>query len=138
MLPTRITGVCSIDTYRDGGSIGITFDGEDKYWYLLLFPVRRSNILDEAAKDGYLQPILEIATPAEWISKITGEQHTNYENNKSQISWADAGKLLEIMGDLVVSFQGPEGLEDYYDREEGFSIYQEMVFATENHGAQRL
>jgi hypothetical protein len=138
MLPTHITGIQSIDTYRDGGSIGITFDGEDKYWYLLFFPVRRNNISDKAEKDGYLQPILEIATPAEWTSKITGEQHTDYENNKSQISWADAGRLLEMMGDLVCSFRCPEGFEDYYDPEEGWSIYQEMILASENHGAHSL
>jgi hypothetical protein len=47
MLPT-VTRLSSIDTYRDGGSLGITFDGEEKYWYELLFPINLDYKRDES------------------------------------------------------------------------------------------
>lgn len=140
MLPT-VTCLSSIGSYRDGGSLGITFDGEEKYWYELFFKVKLQRNLDarghtiDVNKLGYLQPILKINTPSEWTSKITSVTHTEYKQSEQVVSWEDAKQLLETIEYLVESFEMEGELSEYYDREEGLSIYQEMLDTARNSGA---
>jgi hypothetical protein len=140
MLP-NVTHLISIDSYRDGGSLGISFDGEGKYWYELFLPIKREHKLDnqnrvvDSISVGYLDPVLKIYTPFESVSKITGIINTEYKETKQPISWEIANNLLKTMKDLVESFEMEGELSEFYDRDEGLSIYQEMLNATKIRGS---
>jgi hypothetical protein len=137
MLPTHIASLDYIDIYRDGGSLGIGFEGEDKNSYSLFFPVRLHNTSSGLEKSGYLKPSLEITFPSsEWTSKVTGEIHINYESKKRGISWIEAREILAMMKELVEDFQGTELFKNY-NQELGLSYYSDMVFATETKGELR-
>jgi hypothetical protein len=139
MLPV-VTRLKDIDGYRDGGSIFITFDGEEKYWYELLFPVKLDYKRDERDRVvdfiqvGHLQPVLKINTPSEWTSKITGITHIEHKETKQSISWGEAIDFLETIKDLVEEFKMEGIMSEYYDRDRGISIYKEMLDASKNRG----
>ena len=140
MLPT-VTRLSSIDSYRDGGSLGITFDGEEKYWYELFFPIelqykqdKHERIVD-LIQIEYLRPVLKINTPFEWTSKITGITHTEYNETKRSISWNESIDFLEAIKDLVQEFKMEGIMSEYYNRDRGLSIYQKMLDAAKNRGS---
>ncbi len=139
MLPI-VTHLKNIDGYRDGGSVFITFDGEEKYWYEFLLPVKLQYKRDERDRIvdfiqvGYLQPVLIINTPFEWTSKITGITHIEYKETKQPISWDEAIDFLETIKDLVEEFEMEGIMSKYYNRDRGLSIYKEMLDASKNLG----
>jgi hypothetical protein len=140
MLPI-VTRLKNIGGYRDGGSVFITFDGEEKYWYELLFPVKLDYKRDERDRVvdfiqvGYLQPVLKINTPFEWMSKITGITHIEYKETKQAISWGEAIDFLEAIKDLVEEFKMEGIMSKYYNRDRGLSIYREMLDISKNDGS---
>lgn len=70
MLPF-IKSLTSIDTYRDGGSMSISFISLTGIEHTLLFPVRNSPGNENGTKT-YAEPVLEIFRKTKRVSHVTG------------------------------------------------------------------
>ncbi|PSB52170.1 hypothetical protein [Chamaesiphon polymorphus] len=132
MLPI-ITDIVSLDIYRDGGSVGISFLGEGKHWHELFFPIDRQYQLDEQNRIvgfiglGYLAPMLKTYTP---IGRRRKHNH-EFNTEEQSLTWEEATKLLETMNDLVVNLQTNGKLEQL-----DVARYYKMLDASKNQRAK--
>ncbi|WP_295613137.1 hypothetical protein [Chamaesiphon sp. GL140_3_metabinner_50] len=145
MLPVA-TRVTTIDIYRDGGSLGVNFDGAEQEKCRLFFRVKRQNVLNEKGfitdtiRIGYLEPVITISAPVNLTSKIIEVTHTEYESIERTLSWEEARNLLETMKDLVENFEvedmwRDEDEDEERNQEHRMSYYYQMLDAAKNKGA---
>lgn len=112
-----------IDSYRDGGSLGIWFERAGDS-YTLLFKVSIEIQPDGDFKIIRFSPILETLLSAE------------SEMESNPISWADASRMLDLMKDKIDEIEcdllGMPLSAD--DKEERKYLYREMVEICQNKG----
>lgn len=92
MLP-RIIKLTSLGSYRDGGSLSASFEGDDGNEYTLLFKVDFSGKVTEHKR--YKAAFLERYVPTEYKSPVTGDVSLSWKHESEPISWQEARGLLE-------------------------------------------
>ena len=138
----EIERVTSVDGYRDGGSLSVSFKGCVGESYTLFF-----RVIGEYTPDfnqiGFSCPKLTAYYPYEWKSKITGYVHSESTEKLFSISWQEASVLLNNMKILINSFK-PRYILDNTSAEEikrirnrGISDYHRMVEIAKNKGDYR-
>lgn len=85
MLPF-VKSLKSIDTYRDGGSMSISFISLTGIEHTLLFPVSHSNSHNSNSRT-YAEPILEIYRKVKRVSHVTGLASYDTCIQKKQLKW---------------------------------------------------
>ncbi len=103
MLPF-IKSLTSIDTYRDGGSMSISFISLTGIEHTLLFPLRNSPSNNGSTK-AYAEPVLEIYRKAKRVSSVTGLISYDTHCEKKQLKWHHSLRLLHRAKKHVASFQ---------------------------------
>lgn len=99
-----IRSLTAIDTYRDGGSLSISFVSFKGIEHTLLFPVQRPFQQTEPHKI-YEQPILEVHRKTKVVSHITGIARYERATEKLFISWRQASWLLTMASWHLKSLQ---------------------------------
>ena len=119
-----ISQLTSLDTYRDGGSVSLSFLDQDGVNCTLLFQVhlvaRGSN---EIKALGFHTPHLEIYRKTERISPITGLSSFETEKLTESVSWESARSFLRQAEPLIEDIQ-----TDYAH------VYPEMVAIAKDDG----
>jgi len=87
----------SLDVYRDGGSLSVTYkDGADNQ-HELVFSI------DNRASDGagskriYRNASIISYTKSEYVSPVTGVASPKHDRNESVITWSEAANLIKIL-----------------------------------------
>lgn len=98
MLPT-VTQLTSLDVYRDGGSLSVSFKGtEPGIEYTLLFPIDRSPAFDSNLKNpSFKSPVLELYRAGQYVSPVTGISTPTTTKETTSTGWVEACKLLEAI-----------------------------------------
>jgi len=107
MIP-RITKLTSLDIYRDGGSLSVSFEGDDGNGYDLLFKVDCSG--EATGHKRYKSAFLERYIPDEYKSPVTGDVSPSHKHESEPISWQEARSLLEQLQPHL------QGFVSEYDR----------------------
>lgn len=125
MLPT-VTQLTSLDVYRDGGSLSVSFKGtEPEIEYTLLFPIYRSPAFDSNLKNpSFESPVLELYRAVQYVSPVTGIRTPNTTKETTSTDWADACKLLEAIRPLLSAFHS-----------EYLWVFEAMVSASSSEGS---
>jgi hypothetical protein len=77
----------SLDLYRDGGSLSVTFTGQEAcVQYCLLFPIKPSPADCTSKIYSYWQPVMEIYRTVPYVSPKTGFSNPITQRQKNQIS----------------------------------------------------
>jgi hypothetical protein len=94
MLP-QVVRLTSLDVYRDGGSVSVSFDARDGSEYTLFFQVDlRAARGDEPT---YGEALLRKATRTEYVSPVTGGSSPDWRRESVGITWGEARDLLEVL-----------------------------------------
>ncbi len=96
----------SLDIYRDGGSLSVTFMDSEGVERTLLFPVRLA--ADGARKFervGYFSPTLEWFVHTSRISHITGLESVDTKQEARASSWEEARRILSELSRFMPQFQ---------------------------------
>lgn len=98
----RPIGITSLDIYRDGGSVSVTFFTEDKdREYSLLFPIKDQPDDPKAKWRTYRDPVLEVYVNGTYCSPITGVSSPTVKKETTLFSWSDARALLRDLEKLI-------------------------------------
>jgi len=104
----RVSGISptSLDTYRDGGSLSVSFLDSSGTARTLLFPVRLA--IDGAkkfARAGYFPPQMEWCVRTPRISPITGLESIDTAMMTEAVTWEAARRILSELAPLMLQFQ---------------------------------
>jgi hypothetical protein len=92
----------SLDIYRDGGSISVSFFDAAGVSNTLFFPVNiRATKPDE---QKYFLPILGRYVPVERTSPITGKTYRDWEKEERASSWLEAKQILTALEPQFTDF----------------------------------
>ena len=91
MLP-HITKLTNLDVYRDGGSLGASFESDDENQYNLLFKI--DSVLVAKGLHRY-SAFLEKFIPTEYKSPVTGDVSPGCRHESEPVTWEEARSLLE-------------------------------------------
>lgn len=103
MVGPLITKLMHLDVYRDGGSVSASFQGDDDKQYCLLLRIR-PEAFHESIKT-YRAPMLEAATLSQYTSPVTGVSSPEWVRESREVSWNDAGAILEKLRPFMDGFQ---------------------------------
>lgn len=112
----------SLDVYRDGGSLSMTFLNQANQEWTLLFPILDLN----SPKDEYLTfdlPQLIRYITLEHVSPVTGSVYDLADKYTEEADWATAGEIIAL---AIVS----DELFTHFPR----WIYQDMTIIAKNKG----
>src|SRR5688572_31474261 len=101
MIP-QVAKLTSLHVYRDGGSIGASFLGTDGDEYTLFFQRDRSPTAEMTT--SFSCAILHRYTPTEYRSPITGIATPDWRRQETEMSWADARTLLDLLASYIDGF----------------------------------
>lgn len=104
MLPT-ITRLTSLDVYRDGGSLSVSFDGSNTFNYTLFLRINLVHDGFEIRKLGYHPPVIEQYKKVSRISPITGLESFSWETHEQSISWEEAQQIIKVITPMIDGFQ---------------------------------
>jgi hypothetical protein len=120
-----ITSLISLDTYRDGGSVSISFRAsEADKEYCLLFPIKEVPEDPKAKWRTYREPILETYVHTVYTSPVTGFSCPSHHKEECPTTWHEARNLLASAALLLPGFES-----DY------LWVHGYMVAIAENRGA---
>jgi hypothetical protein len=135
----EIDRVTSVDGYRDGGSLSVSFGGCVGEEYELFFQV-----IIERGRDfkqiGFCPPTLKAYYPYEYKSKFTEYVHQESTEESFNISWEEASILLGNMENLIGDFESRYIFEDSSVEEiaeikqDAIDFYDRMVNIAKNKG----
>jgi hypothetical protein len=91
MLP-YITKLTNLGIYRDGGSLGASFESDDENQYNLLFKIDSASAAE--GRQSY-EAFLEKFIPTEYKSPVTGDVSPGFRHESEPITWEEARSLLE-------------------------------------------
>jgi hypothetical protein len=137
MLPV-VTRVTMIESYRDGGSLSISFDGEENHSYRLFFRVNlQRQLVKTQIKSqertyydpigiGYLPPILEI--------RSSSEQTDEASENINQPLLQEGGDIDRCISSLIKKLEVREAkeAEQTIEWEEAKNLLETMKPLVEN------
>jgi len=124
MIPT-VASPTSLDVYRDGGSLSVSFRDSNDTEHTLFFPVRLSvGAPRRFERVGYFPPKLErfIRTPR--ISHITGLESVDTTKETDSVSWEEAKQILSQLSPLISQLQTQYAY-----------VFPEMLEVAANNGA---
>jgi hypothetical protein len=105
VLP-EIDKIKSLDVYRDGGSLSVSFLGKDNNEHTLLFGIDMFvNSKREFIKRGYKVPVLESYIRDDYVSPIIGISNRRYKKEENNVSWTDSCILLKKLSSQVKTFE---------------------------------
>jgi hypothetical protein len=120
-----ITSLVSLDLYRDGGSVSISFRAsEPDKEYCLRFPIKNVSESLRAACRTFHKPILETYTHTVYTSPVTGFSCASHKEEECSASWQQARSLLAEAAHFLPGF-----VSDY------LWVHGYMVAIAENEGA---
>ncbi|MDP9193909.1 MAG: hypothetical protein M3P06_19620 [Acidobacteriota bacterium] len=99
----RITELLRLDVYRDGGSVSVSFQGDDGKQYCLFFGIRSESFHEKVKR--YRQPVLKISTPSEYTSPVTGVSSADWRRESHEVAWGEADTFLQTLRPLSQDFQ---------------------------------
>lgn len=114
----------SLDTYRDGGSLSVSFLDDEGVNCTLMFPINmgaRSQL--GFGNLGYREPRLEVFRRTERVSRVTGLSSFDSEELSEPVSWEIARSILRQVDPFIRDF------DTKYAR-----VYPEMVSIARNDG----
>ena len=111
----------SLDVYRDGGSLSVSFVGERDNEHTLFFKVKFPE--HESETHGYFAPNLQEHVRVARTSPITGKTDRGWKTETRSMSWDEARAILRELEPQL------EGLVTDYRW-----VYQAMVQATATEG----
>ena len=100
MLP-KISQATQLATYRDGGSMSVSFKGEGNAEFTLMLRVMLDGSVKQSEKRGYASPKLQRYRPFERVSPVTGLVSTDWYNETITLTWHEARVLLERIGPFL-------------------------------------
>lgn len=105
-MALTVTQLESLDIYRDGGSLSVSFTGQEtNVQYCLLFPIKSSPADCTSKIYRYWQPVLEVYRTVPYVSPKTGFSNPMTQKENNPISWAEAIALLESIKPHMVGFE---------------------------------
>lgn len=90
----------SLDIYRDGGSLSVSYDC-DGVGCTLMFHVRHE--LGSQRSPHYGDPTVIECQPCPWTSPTTGITYNDYKRSTREASWTE---LLEILQEFKIQIEG--------------------------------
>lgn len=122
-LPT-VQELESLDVYRDGGSISLSFVSNKDVRFTLFFG---ANIVSRGEREfeklGYKLPVLTEYVRVEQVNPVTGRTSFIWKENVNSISWGSAKSLLNQIQPKLVGF-----VSDY------LWVFEEMMYAASTEG----
>lgn len=106
MLPF-VKSLTSIDFYRDGGSMSISFISFTGVKHTLLFQIIRS-LDNERQENKFAEPILEIYRKIKRVSPVTGLSNYDTRCEKKKLNWKDSMRLLNRAQRHVADFKSED------------------------------
>jgi hypothetical protein len=92
----------SLDIYRDGGSISVSFFDADGVINTLFFPVNFRATKPEEQK--YFLPILKRYVPVQRTSPISLKTYHDWEKEERASSWLEANQILTALEPQFANF----------------------------------
>ncbi len=105
MLPT-ISQITHLGSYRDGGSMSVSFLDDAGMEFMLMFPVKLgAPTFDGIAVLGYELPTLERYQYVDRVSPVTGVTHRDRKKmDSAQLEWEHARTILEKLRPLLIGY----------------------------------
>ena len=128
-MKLKIKEISSLDIYRDGGSLSVSYMTNEKDPdRTLMFPIRISRAFNQDLEyETYSDPVIDIYKKTEYTSKVTGKSYPKIETEKINISWVESLDLLTKMEPFIENFKS-----DYH------WVYGAMVKVAENNGKVKV
>jgi len=104
----EVENIVSLDMYRDGGSLGVTFLDTKHTKHAMIFRI------DSAASersDGmliYRSALIESSINADWVNRVTCVPASGTVVRKTPITWERAADLLADLRPLLGKFGSDE------------------------------
>lgn len=119
-----VVQLTSLDTYRDGGSMSVSFLDDEGVNCTLMFPINMvAHGQLEFENLGYREPRLEVFRRTERVSRVTGLSSFDLEKMSEPVSWEIARSILRQVDPFI------RGFDTSYAR-----VYPEMVAIARNDG----
>ena len=103
MIP-QVAKLLSLDVYRDGGSLSVSFADNNGTQHELGFLIEHTEDQKEPLKK-YQSAIIESFLKSEYVSPVTGIATEKTNIKKNTIAWSEAASLLKKIKPLVKDFQ---------------------------------
>jgi hypothetical protein len=91
----------SLDGYRDGGSVGASYESDDQVQCSLIFPIAKK--YSDPGGPTYRAPVLDVYEPSPYTSPVSGVTSPDWKRESRQISLEEAGELLRAMKPMLAS-----------------------------------
>ncbi len=93
MVP-RINKLDSLDVYRDGGSLSVTYRDDSDNQHELMFSIANRESDANKSRNTYRDASLISYIKSEYVSPVTGVASPDFEKQELAISWPEAVELL--------------------------------------------
>jgi hypothetical protein len=91
----------SLDAYRDGGSVGASYESDDQVQCTLIFPIGEKH--SDSGERTYRSPVLDVYEPSSYSSPVSGVTYSDWKRQSRQLSLDEAGELLRAMKPMLSS-----------------------------------
>ena len=115
-MNVEIRELVSMDVYRDGGSLSISYKDRENTQHELVFLVDNIESDKNSEFTIYKSAVIESFIKSEYVSPITGVASPKTEIEKQEVSWGLAKNILSKIEPLIKGFKS-----DY------MWVYQSMV-----------
>lgn len=103
-MKLNVKELVSLDVYRDGGSLSVSFTDEDKAEIMLFFKVNRVANEPKNSEDvSYNVPVV-IKSPKGFISEVLGVG-SNKRKIEEVITWVEALNILKMLESQIECFE---------------------------------
>ena len=104
MAPS-IKELISLDVYRDGGSLSVTYSDGSENQFELIFTIDNEASESYRTRRFYKSATVIRYEKSEYVSPVTGIVSKKFERTEAPISWTDAVALLHSVEPLMNSFE---------------------------------
>jgi hypothetical protein len=97
----RVVRLVSLDGYRDGGSIGASYESDDQLQCSLIFRIAKK--YSDPGGPTYRAPVLDVYIPSPYTSPVSGVTHSDWKRDSFQLSLEQAADILRAMKPMLQS-----------------------------------
>lgn len=104
-MTPEVSELLSLDVYRDGGSLSVSFRDAEGTLHELVFSIDNYASDQSNGFKVYKSASIESYIKSEYVSPITGISSPKTEKHEASISWQEAISLLSDLKGCMVGFE---------------------------------